>query len=219
MSFLVRPPKSTYCRLAQLFLALASNALEVYNIPPPSKNKEEPPEAVRSFSVDLPGHRTDIRTLSLSADDQILASASSGRHLSRPFHCLSNTHRITENLEHEDYCMYSNHGLRICNLQHILTRGSPRQSLTFCISTCRKLLFQIAIGTKSGEILIYDISSSSLIETIKAHSSTVWSLNVRADQCALVSGSEDKNVKFWEFEQKDGTGENVCPFYFSEASV
>ena len=127
--------------------------------------------------------------------------------------------RITENLEHEDYCMYSDHGLRICNLQHILTRGSPRQSLTFCISTCRKLLFQIAIGTKSGEILIYDISSSSLIETIKAHSSTVWSLNVRADQCALVSGSEDKNVKFWEFEQKDGTGENVCPFYFSEASV
>lgn len=86
------PPKFTYCRLAQLFLALASNALEVYNIPPPSKNKEEPPEAVRSFSVDLPGHRTDIRTLSLSADDQILASASSGRHLSRPFHCLSNTH-------------------------------------------------------------------------------------------------------------------------------
>jgi hypothetical protein len=125
--------------------------------------------------------------------------------------------RITENMEHEDYCMYPNDGLRICNLQHILTRGSPRQSLTFCSATCHNLLFQIAIGTKSGEILIYDISSSSLIETVKAHSSTVWSLHVRADQCALVSGSEDKNVKFWEFEQRDASGENVCPFYFCEA--
>lgn len=59
-------------------MALSSNALEVYNIPPPTKSKEETPEATRMFSVDLPGHRTDVRTLCLSADDQILASASNG---------------------------------------------------------------------------------------------------------------------------------------------
>lgn len=68
--------------------------------------------------------------------------------------------------------------------------------------------FQIAVGTKSGEILIYDLASSSLIDTIKAHTASVWSLHVRPDEQALVSGSADKDVKFWEFEQKDG-GESV----------
>jgi U3 small nucleolar RNA-associated protein 12 len=68
---------------------------------------------------------------------------------------------------------------------------------------------QIAIGTKSGEILLYDLASSSLIETIQAHTATVWSLHVRPDQQALVSGGADKDVKFWEFERKDATGESV----------
>ncbi|CAK5262742.1 unnamed protein product, partial [Mycena citricolor] len=62
----------------QLFVALSSNALEVYNVPPPVKSKEEPPQATRQFSVDLPGHRTDVRSLCLSSDDRLLASASNG---------------------------------------------------------------------------------------------------------------------------------------------
>jgi WD40 repeat protein len=47
-------------------------------VPPPTKSKEEPPVANRLYSVDLPGHRTDVRSLCLSSDDQILASASNG---------------------------------------------------------------------------------------------------------------------------------------------
>lgn len=62
----------------QLFTALSTNALEVYNIPPPHKAKEETPEATRVLSVDLPGHRSDVRTLCLSSDDVLVASASNG---------------------------------------------------------------------------------------------------------------------------------------------
>ena len=58
----------------------------------------------------------------------------------------------------------------------------------------------LAVGTKSGEILIYDVAASALIDTINAHTSTVWSLHVRKDDEVLVSGSADKEVKFWEFE-------------------
>ena len=68
---------------------------------------------------------------------------------------------------------------------------------------------QIAVGTKSGEILIYDIASSSLVDTIQAHSATVWSIHVRPDEQGLVSGSADKDVKFWEFERKPVDSENV----------
>lgn len=68
---------------------------------------------------------------------------------------------------------------------------------------------QVAVGTKNGEILVYDIASSSLLETIQAHTATVWSMHVRADGQALVTGSADKDVKFWEFEQRLDDSENV----------
>ena len=62
----------------KLFTALSSNAIEVYNVPQPTKSKDQSPEATRSYSVELPGHRADVRTLCISSDDQILASASNG---------------------------------------------------------------------------------------------------------------------------------------------
>lgn len=73
------------------------------------------------------------------------------------------------------------------------------------------------MGTKTGELLVYDVASSSLIETIKAHTATVWSLHVRADGEALVTGSADKDVKFWEFEQKDAGENSVCFSMFNGA--
>jgi U3 small nucleolar RNA-associated protein 12 len=64
--------------IQKLFVALSNNAIEVYNIPPPTKSKDNSAEATLNYAVNLPGHRTDIRTLSLSSDDQLLVSASNG---------------------------------------------------------------------------------------------------------------------------------------------
>ncbi len=67
-----------------IFLALSNNALEVYSVPAPGKTgkagkeEEEEKEAVRTISLDLPGHRADVRTLCLSGDDMLLASAANG---------------------------------------------------------------------------------------------------------------------------------------------
>ncbi|KAF8665632.1 hypothetical protein AX16_000087 [Volvariella volvacea WC 439] len=161
----------------QVLVSLSSNSLEVYNVPPPSKSKEELPEARRIYSLDIPGHRTDVRTLSLSSDDRILASASNG-------------------------------SLKIWNMK-----------TTSCIRTmdcgyaiCSAFLpgdRHLAVGTKAGEILVYDLASSSLIETVKAHTATVWSLHVRPDEKMLVSGSADKDVKFWEFDYTQPSSDKV----------
>lgn len=59
---------------------------------------------------------------------------------------------------------------------------------------------QIVVGTKSGLLSLYDVSSSTLISEVQAHSGAVWSIQVRPDKKGLVSGSADKDVKFWEFE-------------------
>ncbi|RPD67061.1 WD40 repeat-like protein [Lentinus tigrinus ALCF2SS1-7] len=160
----------------QLFVALANNALEVYNIPPPTKSKDAPPEASRVFTVDLPGHRTDVRTLCLSSDDALLASASNG-------------------------------SLKIWNMKTIACIRTMDCGYAIC-STFLPGDRQVAVGTKSGEILIYDIASSSLVDTVQAHSGTVWSIHVRPDGVGLVSGSADKDVKFWDFERKPANSDN-----------
>ncbi|KAJ3552714.1 hypothetical protein NM688_g4006 [Phlebia brevispora] len=158
-----------------ILFALATNALEVYSLPQPTKSKDVP-EASRVLSVDLPGHRTDVRTLCLSSDDMLLASASNGL-------------------------------LKVWNMKTTACIRTMECGYAIC-STFLPGDRQIAVGTKSGEILIYDIASSTLLETIQAHTATVWSMHVRADGQALVSGSADKDVKFWEFEQKAADSEN-----------
>lgn len=40
------------------------------------------PEASRTYVLDLPGHRNDVRTLCLSSDDELLASGSNGQQTS-----------------------------------------------------------------------------------------------------------------------------------------
>lgn len=58
--------------------------------------------------------------------------------------------------------------------------------------------------------MIYDLASSSLIQVTQAHTGTVWSIQVRPDKQQLVSGSADKDIKFWEFEWTDATPDSVC---------
>ncbi|KAJ8086500.1 beta transducin [Marasmius tenuissimus] len=160
----------------QILTALSSNALEVYSIPLPSKSKELP-EPSRIYSVDLPGHRADVRTLCLSSDDQLLASASNG-------------------------------SLKIWNMKTTACIRTMDCGAAVC-STFLPGDRHVAVGTKSGEILIFDVSSSSLIETVAAHSGTVWSLHVREDGLAMVSGGADKDVKFWEFKHKEASDQNT----------
>ncbi|EJU06188.1 WD40 repeat-like protein [Dacryopinax primogenitus] len=159
----------------QIFLSLASNAVEVWTIPSPAKLKlDSATEATRAYGLDLPGHRTDIRTLAISSDDELLASASNG-------------------------------ALKIWNVKTL----ACIRTMDCGYAVCSIFLpddRQVAVGTKSGEILLYDIASSSLIETIKAHEGTVWSIDLRPDGKALVSGSADKDVKFWDLEPVNPEG-------------
>ncbi|KAH7399488.1 WD40-repeat-containing domain protein [Pyrenochaeta sp. MPI-SDFR-AT-0127] len=63
----------------QLLVGTNNNLIDVYEIPQKGKSKtEEAPDYNRTLSVELAGHRNDIRALALSSDDRMLASASSG---------------------------------------------------------------------------------------------------------------------------------------------
>ncbi|CAG8625852.1 1091_t:CDS:10, partial [Cetraspora pellucida] len=165
----------------EILVSLTNNTLELYTMGLPMKKKEkfqETAEPSRLYSVDLPGHRSDIRTLALSSDDELLCSASKSN-------------------------------LKIWNIK-----------TTSCIRTidcgyalCSSFLpgdRNVIIGTKSGDLELFELASSSQTESIKAHDGPIWSLQVRPDKRGLVTGSADSNIKFWDFEmsQDDDTNEN-----------
>ena len=64
----------------QLLVGTTNNQLELYRLEFKEKNskKDEKAECTLSLSVELPGHRSDIRAVALSSDSKMLATASNG---------------------------------------------------------------------------------------------------------------------------------------------
>ena len=77
------PKSSKRANSLHLLIAYTNNLLETYTIQPlaASKSTKESsvPDYSRALTIDLPGHRADARTLALSSDDRMLASASAGQ--------------------------------------------------------------------------------------------------------------------------------------------
>ncbi|KAG0087088.1 hypothetical protein BGZ92_007602 [Podila epicladia] len=153
-----------------LVASLNNNTVEVWSAPIPSAAKadEVADEPSKTHTLELAGHRSDIRTVALSSDDELLCSA-------------------------------SNNQLKIWNVK-----------TTSCIRTmdCGYALCcaflpgnrHVIVGTKSGHLELFDLGSSSMIESIEAHDGAIWSLQLRPDRRGLVTGSADKDVKFWDFD-------------------
>lgn len=156
----------------QLLAATTNNQLEIYNVAAKSSGKgsklDEPPEYTRPFSVELPGHRADVRSLALSSDDRMLASACNG-------------------------------SLKIWNVR---TQSCIR-TLDCGYALCSSFLPGdkiVVVGNRNGEIELFDIASSTLIETVKAHDGAIWTLHVHPDGKSIATGSADKSAKFFNFE-------------------
>ena len=67
----------------QILVALSNNSLETYSLPSPVSGKKTKSDGAalepnKTHSLELAGHRQDIRTLCISSDDQVIASAASG---------------------------------------------------------------------------------------------------------------------------------------------
>ena len=156
----------------QLLAATTNNQLELYTLTTKPKGKpsrtDEPPDYTRPFSVEMPGHRTDVRSLALSSDDRMLASACNG-------------------------------SLKIWNIR---TQSCIR-TLDCGYALCATFLPGdkiVIVGNRNGELEVFDIASSTLIDTVKAHEGPVWTLQVHPNGRSMATGSADKSAKFFNFE-------------------
>lgn len=155
----------------QVLVACSNNQLEVYSVMVADKKKLKEKgeiEYSRALSVEMPGHRTDIRSLALSSDDRMLSSASNG-------------------------------SLKVWNVR---TQTCLR-TLECGYALCSAFLPGdkiVVVGNKNGELEVFDIAASTLLDTIKAHDGPIWALHVHPDGKSMVTGSADKTAKFWNFQ-------------------
>ncbi|KAI5799152.1 hypothetical protein DFH27DRAFT_501148 [Peziza echinospora] len=157
-----------------LLASLTNNSLEYYDIPKPPSGKEkktktpETPDYKKVHTVELAGHRSAVRSLALSSDDRMLASASSD-------------------------------SLKIWNVKTSTCIRTFECGYALCCSFLPGDKI-VVVGTKTGEIELFDVASSVMIETIRAHEGAIWALQVHPDGKSLVTASADKSAKFWNFE-------------------
>ena len=152
----------------QLLAATTNNQLETFSISRAHKKDTADAEYSRALAVDIPGHRTDIRSIALSSDDRMLASASNG--------ILKIWNVKTQNCLRTLDCGYS-----------LCSAFLPGDKI-------------VVVGNRNGELEVFDIASSTILDTIKAHDGPVWSLHVHPSGKSMVSGSADKSAKLWNFQ-------------------
>lgn len=169
-----------------LLLALTNNSIEYHNVPLPENiRKAQVGEihSVKAHSIDLAGHRTDIRAMDISDDNKLLATASNGE-------------------------------LKIWNIRTLNVLRSFVLEGGYAL--CCKFLpggTLVVVGYKNGDLELYDLASSALIDRVeKAHEnallintkddngSAIWSMDLTPDGKTLVTGGNDKKVKFWNFK-------------------
>lgn len=152
----------------QVLATVTNNALEVYEI-----DSEKTTRQVSA--IDLEGHRSDIRTVSLSSDDGLLMTG-------------------------------SNDLLKVWSMKTMRCLHTMESGYALCSTFLPGIYFlnlgnkNVLIGTKTGDLELYDLNSSSLLESYKAHSGPIWSLQLKPDKLGIVTGSQDKQVKFWDFK-------------------
>lgn len=156
---------------AHLLCLLNNNSLQTYTIPLPSSNTA--PDPAMSHSVSLPGHRSDVRSLSISSDDALIASASNGEVKIWNRRSLKCLRTMTDG------------GYALCTAwlpgdRHVLvgTKSGSLELYDISASTCVQMLNA-------------------------AHAGPIWSVSLRPDGKGFVTGSADKSVKFWDFQVKE----------------
>lgn len=177
---------TTNAKKLDLLISLTNNSAEFHNIPLPEQPKKAQATdlySVKQHSLDLLGHRFDIRAMDISPEDnRLLATASNGE-------------------------------LKVWNLKSFNVIRSF--TLEGGYALCCKFLpggTLIVVGFKNGDLELYDLATSSLVDRVeKAHqisgvgkeeeeTAAIWSLDLTPDGKTLVTGGNDKCVKFWNFK-------------------
>nr|XP_043613156.1 WD repeat-containing protein 3 [Erigeron canadensis] len=171
-------PVTSKKSLDTLALSLNNNLLEVYSIDSSSTPKTSASSSIsKSSAIELQGHRSDVRSVTLSSDSTLLMST-------------------------------SHNAVKIWNP----STGSCLRTIDSGYGLCSLFVpgnKYAVIGTKSGDLEIIDVRSSTTVEVVKAHTGSVQSIVPTPDGGGFVTGSIDRDIKFWEYETTKVPGQDL----------
>jgi U3 small nucleolar RNA-associated protein 12 len=153
-----------------IMLGLQNNSIETYTLSPSAPALED--RYGKSHALTLSGHRSDVRQVAISSDDQLILSLSGASVKiwnARSLQCIRTL----------------SDGLSLA-LSAVFAPGN----------------MHVVVGTKLGHLLLFDLNSGECIwKDEEAHNgSAVWSIDVRPDGRGIVTGGADQHVNFWDFE-------------------
>jgi U3 small nucleolar RNA-associated protein 12 len=152
-----------------VLLGLTNNSVHVQTIALPDSDPKAPFEPQEQYQLELQGHRSEIRSVSLSSDDRLLASFGPGL-------------------------------VKIWDIETLQCIRTLECGHALCGSFLPGDRY-VAVGTKAGNLQLFDLGSSTMVQDVKAHNGSIWSLDIRPDENGLVTGGGDKNVMFWDFKE------------------
>ncbi len=180
----------------RLLISLSSNCLEMYKVPR-ARGALSSAELVpaKTMILDLQGHRSDVRALSVSGDGQTVATCSAdGVKLwsATAQQCIRTCSHDTDD-DVNGTCLAFAPGGRV-----------------------------VVLGTKDGTCQLLDAASGECLQSVdRAHSTqkaartdednatthsvgaAIWAVAVRPDGRGFCTGGADKLVKFWEFAEAE----------------
>ena len=139
--------------------------------------------------ADMYGHPTGIRSIALSSDDELACTVS--KNVTKIWNVSSRS------------CIHS---------LSPFPSSRNRKETAGCYGLCVAFLpgnTHFLLGTREGYLLVVDVASGDVVHTEEnAHDGAIWSLDVRRptpqqETIAIVTGSADKSVKFWDVETQD----------------
>ncbi|TYZ65719.1 hypothetical protein PybrP1_006267 [[Pythium] brassicae (nom. inval.)] len=153
-----------------LLAGLQNNSIETYTLAPGAADADA--RCAKAHAITLSGHRSDVRAVAISSDDQLLLS-------------LSNSAVKIWNARSLQCIRTLDDGLSLA-LSAAFAPGN----------------MHVVVGTKTGELLLFDLNSGECIwkEPSAHNGSAVWSIDVRPDGRGIVTGGADQHVNFWDFE-------------------
>ncbi|OQS02446.1 hypothetical protein THRCLA_05180, partial [Thraustotheca clavata] len=151
-----------------VLVSLHNNSLETYAITPTAESMES--RFAKVHSLTLPGHRSDVRQVSISSDDQLVLSVSSATVKVWNARSMQCVRTLT------DFSLALAAVFAPGNM-HVIV-GTKNGEL---------LLFELSSG-------------DCIWKKEDAHGGAIWSIDVRPDGKGIATGGADHMVNFWEFE-------------------
>lgn len=150
-----------------------------------SEGKEATVDANKVSNMNQSGHPTGVRGIQISSDDSLA-------------------------------CTVTKTSTRIWNVarRSCIQSISPSVDDKPCYGLCAAFLpgnAHLVLGTREGHLLLLDVAAGEVVDYEEnAHHGAIWSIDIRRPTTkqpvvALVTGSADKTVKFWEVEEQEGS--------------